>query len=439
MAQCECGRPLGVPGKLCARCDALRTLGLERGASRNEIHDTYRDLVKVWHPDRFSYDGKLRGRAEEKLKEVNAAFQHLNSSLQNSSGDATPASAASRTKNPEAKTAAQKPYWTSKTAARNYQWYSASARETRRWNANAAAQEPPRKDVSAPDFRNAADPRANGSARKQSPIPEPGRAIFAASQRLNSSAETTPADGASATRNSEETAEAQKPYGTFRISQLSSAVARKTARLNASAQGLPWKNGSASGFPDAARPESNGVARTQFPTLKANHRVSNGGASNGTSGASFSLRGIPALVVLALFVAFTQMWVNVHKPPAAAQDEILNQYYEAEAGKNAAGRLTAQDEIMNFYYEAEARKNVRSQLESAPTEAEGFVVALLTSPSVPKRDVHLRLRRSSSTDVSDPLRSDAGIPVSGFIGPGNHVPCSERGGRLDHRGDCRTR
>src|SRR5580658_6744599 len=66
MAQCECGRPLGVPGKLCARCDALRTLGLERGASRNEIHDTYRDLVKVWHPDRFSYDGKLRGRAEEK-------------------------------------------------------------------------------------------------------------------------------------------------------------------------------------------------------------------------------------------------------------------------------------------------------------------------------------------------------------------------------------
>ena len=114
MAQCECGRAIGTTGKLCARCDALRTLGLERGASRNEIRDAYRDLVKVWHPDRFSNDGKLRSRAEEKLKEVNAAFQHLNSSA-----DRTPARAASATKKPETKTETQTPYWTSRTCNAN--------------------------------------------------------------------------------------------------------------------------------------------------------------------------------------------------------------------------------------------------------------------------------------------------------------------------------
>jgi hypothetical protein len=433
MAQCECGRPLGATGKLCARCDALRALGLERGASRNEIRDTYRDLVKVWHPDRFSYDGKLRGRAEEKLKEVNAAFQHLNSLA-----NGPPVLAASATKRPETKTEAQKPYWTSKTAARTYPWYatsgySASAKKTSRWN--ATAQEPPRKDVSGAGFRDAVRPESNGNCRTQSPIPETSGAVHAVLQRLNSSAETTPARAVSATKKSEEKTEAQKLYETFRTSswasQWSSAFARESTRLNASAPELPWEDISLSGFPNAAPPRSNGNAKTQFPTLKANHRI-----DNGAPGALFSLRRIPALVVLALFVAFSQMWINAHKPPTAAQDEILNQYYEAEAGKDAAGRPTVQDEIMNLYYEAEARKNAPSQLESSPAQAEDSVAAPFFSPSSPKQDLNLSLGRSSANSVSDSLRSDAGTPVSGLR---NHVPCSERSGRLNHHGDCRTR
>jgi COMPASS component SWD3 len=31
-------------------------LGLKTEASKEEIKQTYRDLVKVWHPDRFSHD-----------------------------------------------------------------------------------------------------------------------------------------------------------------------------------------------------------------------------------------------------------------------------------------------------------------------------------------------------------------------------------------------
>ena len=422
MAQCECGRPLGALGKLCARCDALRTLGLERGASRNEIRDAYRVMVKVWHPDRFSNDGKLRTRAEEKLKEVNAAFQHLNSSA-----DTTPARAASAT---------MRPYWTSKTSTRTYQWYSTSARETPR--SNASAQEPPGKGASASGFPNAARPQSNGNARTQSPAPEANRPINAAFQHLNSSADPPPAPAASATKKPEGKAEAQKPYETSRTStrtsQWSSAFRREAARSNASAHEPPRKDASASGFPNGARPQSNGNARPQSPTLVVNRPINRGAPS-----ALFSVRRISYLLVLALFVAFTRMWVGAGKNPTTAQDEIMNQYYEAEASKNALSQPTAQDEIMNLYYEVETRENALSQLQSAPTEAESSVVAPSSFPAFPKQDLHLPQKRSSTTAVSDPLRSDARLPVPGTTAPPNQVACRERGGRLNHHGDCRTR
>jgi hypothetical protein len=47
-------------------------------ASAAEIESTYLTLVKVWHPDRFQSDPKLRSAAEEKLKEINAAHDYLN-------------------------------------------------------------------------------------------------------------------------------------------------------------------------------------------------------------------------------------------------------------------------------------------------------------------------------------------------------------------------
>ena len=57
--------------------DALRVLGLEPGAPEQAIQDAYRDLVQVWHPDRFGSDARLRAKAHDKLKEVNAAFEQL--------------------------------------------------------------------------------------------------------------------------------------------------------------------------------------------------------------------------------------------------------------------------------------------------------------------------------------------------------------------------
>ena len=54
-----------------------RILEIEPGASLEEIKQAYRDQTKVWHPDRFSNDTRLQNKAEEKLKQINLAYQRL--------------------------------------------------------------------------------------------------------------------------------------------------------------------------------------------------------------------------------------------------------------------------------------------------------------------------------------------------------------------------
>jgi TPR repeat protein len=57
--------------------ECYRILDLEPGASVEEIKRAYRELVKVWHPDRFRSDPKLQAKAGEKLKEINLAYERL--------------------------------------------------------------------------------------------------------------------------------------------------------------------------------------------------------------------------------------------------------------------------------------------------------------------------------------------------------------------------
>jgi hypothetical protein len=54
---------------------SYQVLGLKPGATPEEARQTYRDLVNVWHPDRFSHDERLRLVAQEKLKEINGAYE----------------------------------------------------------------------------------------------------------------------------------------------------------------------------------------------------------------------------------------------------------------------------------------------------------------------------------------------------------------------------
>jgi len=52
-------------------------LGLKPDASPEEMKQAYRDMVKVWHPDRFGHDARLRLKAQNKLKEINGAYELL--------------------------------------------------------------------------------------------------------------------------------------------------------------------------------------------------------------------------------------------------------------------------------------------------------------------------------------------------------------------------
>lgn len=57
--------------------NASKILGLEEDANTLEIKQAYCDLARVWHPDRFSDDPRLRQKAEETLKTINEAYQVL--------------------------------------------------------------------------------------------------------------------------------------------------------------------------------------------------------------------------------------------------------------------------------------------------------------------------------------------------------------------------
>ena len=52
-------------------------LDLKPAATFDEVKNAYRELAKVWHPDRFGSDKKLLDRANSKLGEINAAYERL--------------------------------------------------------------------------------------------------------------------------------------------------------------------------------------------------------------------------------------------------------------------------------------------------------------------------------------------------------------------------
>ncbi len=59
-----------------------RILGLEPGASAEEIKKAYRTMSMQYHPDKAAHLGEeFRAVAEEKMKEINMAYQHLQAKM----------------------------------------------------------------------------------------------------------------------------------------------------------------------------------------------------------------------------------------------------------------------------------------------------------------------------------------------------------------------
>jgi DnaJ domain len=58
---------------------ALQILRLGRDASRSQIKEAYRDLAKIFHPDRFQDDPRVQAKAEAEFKQLIAAYEALKS------------------------------------------------------------------------------------------------------------------------------------------------------------------------------------------------------------------------------------------------------------------------------------------------------------------------------------------------------------------------
>src|SRR5271168_5295814 len=57
--------------------ECCRVLDVRSGATYDEVKTAYRDLVQVWHPDRFAGNERLQIAAKNKLTEINLAWEYL--------------------------------------------------------------------------------------------------------------------------------------------------------------------------------------------------------------------------------------------------------------------------------------------------------------------------------------------------------------------------
>lgn len=57
--------------------DPFEVLGVSRGASDEEVKNAYRALVKKYHPDNYDEDNPLKDLANEKMQEINYAYDKI--------------------------------------------------------------------------------------------------------------------------------------------------------------------------------------------------------------------------------------------------------------------------------------------------------------------------------------------------------------------------
>jgi len=55
----------------------FKILDLEPSATPEQIKQAYKDLVQILHPDRYTHNARLQKKVEEKLKQVNEAYEKL--------------------------------------------------------------------------------------------------------------------------------------------------------------------------------------------------------------------------------------------------------------------------------------------------------------------------------------------------------------------------
>ena len=49
-------------------------LEVDKDTSPEKMKEAYKDIINVWHPDRFSSNLRLKEKAENKVKEINVGY-----------------------------------------------------------------------------------------------------------------------------------------------------------------------------------------------------------------------------------------------------------------------------------------------------------------------------------------------------------------------------
>lgn len=57
--------------------DPYKVLGVSKNASDDEVRTAYRELARKYHPDNYTDDNPLKELAEEKMQEINLAYDEI--------------------------------------------------------------------------------------------------------------------------------------------------------------------------------------------------------------------------------------------------------------------------------------------------------------------------------------------------------------------------
>lgn len=100
-----------MSGTTMSRADCYGVLGVPPYASWEAVRQAYKDLVRVWHPDRFQSDPELQRKAAQQLQRINEAYLTLKNTYDSAASPPEPApQAAPQAATPEPRANVRPPF-----------------------------------------------------------------------------------------------------------------------------------------------------------------------------------------------------------------------------------------------------------------------------------------------------------------------------------------